>query len=79
MELWFGKEHRGKSFSQYEHIDEVDREMRRLKPPAFIPRAPRGIHQRNKWKGRVFLNKKKRKKKRKKEKGKRKEIGPPAI
>ena len=51
LDLWFSTDHKGKSYNFSQRLSEVDREMKKIKPPAFIPRAPRGVSNRNRWKG----------------------------
>jgi len=52
LDLWFSPEHKARPFSVSGRVDEVDREMKKIRPPEFISRAPRGIKQhRKRWKG----------------------------
>jgi len=55
LDLWFNPEFKGHDFNVGNRIDEVDREMKKIRPPEFISRAPREIKKdRKRWKGKLI-------------------------
>ena len=46
---WFSAEHKNKKYSLHAYIDQVDSKLLKIKPPRFIPYAPRSITKYKLW------------------------------
>jgi len=51
LDLWFGKENKGKAFNFHDQIDQVSELIKSVRPPSFISKAPLELAKLKYWKG----------------------------